>query len=459
MDGRISLTLILGEIEETISSLNNNNLIDAWYLDGFSPNKNPEMWSEDILRLVNKFSHQETTFSTYTSARLVKDNLKNSGFEVHKSQGFGNKRHMLIGTSGTVQKKERESTKKIAIIGAGIAGCCLAYKLAKRGHTVDIYDKSNSASTGATGNKILVTYPRLSAHDSSYARFCLHSFLYASRFYDQLKTSAWIKSGVFLMSHDSASKKRETSLLSARQDNLIFEQFDSHEISSKAGIKLNNGGLFFPHGGYILSEEICKDLLEHQKINQIFSTKITKVKVTKENKTLITVNSKDHEYTHVCICSGAESTDLIQINGVNPKRGQISYIESSSEYKDLNFPVCAGGYLSPLIEDIHVLGSSYSNNKSEEVIEEEHLENIKKLEDIFSFKVNVLGGNVGFRAVTKDRLPLVGAIEGIYLNAGHGSRGSTSAPICAEFISDHIDKTPTSIDQEVSLALRADRFN
>ena len=70
-----------------------------------------------------------------------------------------------------------------------------------------------------------------------------------------------------------------------------------------------------------------------------------------------------------------------------------------------------------------------------------------------------MGGNVGFRAVTKDRLPLVGAIEGIYLNAGHGSRGSTSAPICAEFISDHIDKTPTSIDQEVSLALRADRFN
>ena len=100
----------------------------------------------------------------------------------------------------------------MAIIGAGIAGSTLAYKLANRGHKVDIYDQNNEVCLGASGNEVLITYPRLSAFDSPYARFCAQSFLFASSFYDQLDTIAWKKCGVLLLSHDdSISQKTNLS--------------------------------------------------------------------------------------------------------------------------------------------------------------------------------------------------------------------------------------------------------
>ena len=66
---------------------------------------------------------------------------------------------------------------------------------------------------------------------------------------------------------------------------------------------------------------------------------------------------------------------------------------------------------------------------------------------------------MGFRAVTKDRLPLIGRNKGIYVNTGHGSRGSTSSPLCAEIIADLIDNRPLPVDHEVAIALNANRFN
>ena len=94
-----------------------------------------------------------------------------------------------------------------------------------------------------------------------------------------------------------------------------------------------------------------------------------------------------------------------------------------------------------------------------DIDEEEHKSNMEKLKTIHSFDVNIVNGKVGFRAVTKDRMPLVGVKKGIYVNTGHGSRGSTSSPLCAEIIADLIDKKPLPVDDEIANALDLNRFN
>ena len=129
------------------------------------------------------------------------------------------------------------------------------------------------------------------------------------------------------------------------------------------------------------------------------------------------------------------------------------------KFENLKFPICASGYFSPKVKNSHVLGSSYSDVTNELLLEEEHIGNKKKLKAIHNFNVNIHGGNVGFRAVTKDRLPLIGCNKGIYVNTGHGSRGSTSSPLCAEIIADLIDNRPLPVDYEVARALNANRFN
>ena len=165
------------------------------------------------------------------------------------------------------------------------------------------------------------------------------------------------------------------------------------------------------------------------------------------------------EYQEVCLCAGYTSKELLNFSGLSSKRGQISYVDSSKEFENLKFPICASGYFSPKVKSSHVLGSSYSDVTNELVLEEEHIGNKKKLKAIHDFNVNIHGGNVGFRAVTKDRLPLIGCNKGIYVNTGHGSRGSTSSPLCAEIIADLIDNRPLPVDYEVAVALDVNRFN
>ena len=74
--GRITLSLLYGDLDETVNELKNPQVkYDSWYLDGFSPAKNPEMWSAEIASCLAEASHSETTFSTYTVAGFVKKEL------------------------------------------------------------------------------------------------------------------------------------------------------------------------------------------------------------------------------------------------------------------------------------------------------------------------------------------------------------------------------------------------
>ena len=457
-ENRISLTLILDDIQTSLSYFNNASDIDAWYLDGFSPDKNPDMWSKEIFRQIYRSSHNDSTFSTYASARLVKDNIENSDLTYKIAEGFANKRHMLKGTVKTNKTKELIKQKKVAIIGSGIAGSTLAYTLAERGHKVDLYEQDEEICSRASGNDLLITYPRLSAFDSPYARFCIHSFLFASSFYDRLKTIAWNRCGVLLLNHDDSSLKRQTSLLNARSDDKLFEALSCEEASKKANLKLNNGGMFFKKGGFIEPKILCQSLLTHKNIYQILSTKIEKLDFDGINHKIVT-NGKVIEYEEVCLCAGHTSKELIDLDGLSSKRGQISYVDSSNDFENLKFPICGSGYFSPKVNGTHIVGSSYSDIKNGDIDEEEHKSNMEKLKTIHSFDVNIVNGKVGFRAVTKDRMPLVGVKKGIYVNTGHGSRGSTSSPLCAEIIADLIDEKPLPVDDGIANALDLNRFN
>lgn len=96
-DGRIKLTLLIGDASEQLSLLNSDLAVDAWFLDGFAPSKNPDMWSEKLFNQMARLSNTNATFATFTSSGLVKRGLQAVGFTVNKVVGFGKKREMLAG--------------------------------------------------------------------------------------------------------------------------------------------------------------------------------------------------------------------------------------------------------------------------------------------------------------------------------------------------------------------------
>ena len=455
--GRIILNLIIGEIDNTQEYIKLMDKVDAWYFDGFSPAKNPDLWSIKLFKCIHKSCHENTTFSTYTSSGLVKNNLTESGFNHSRAMGFSDKRHMLKGTVDTQLKKNTSNTK-VAVIGSGIAGCVLSYTLAKKGIEVDLYEKSDSICSGASSHELLVTYPRLSAHDTAFGSFTLHSYIFATNFYKQLKTDTWKKTGVIILNHDAATEKRQSSLLEKRADGEIYRYIDPDEASELSGIDIKLNGLIYEDAGYILPEEMCKFLIESPKINIFTSSHIKSIKKNGEVFNL-NIGKKKFEYQNVCVCAGSETANIVDIDGISIKRGQVTHIESLDNISRIKLPICAKGYISPRVNNIHLVGSSYSDSEDTDLSEEEHLYNLNNLKLVIDEEMNVITGQTGHRAVSKDHMPVVGMKDGIYINTCHGSRASVTAPISAEIIASMIvDEAPPLMGRELE-SLSPERFN
>lgn len=91
----ITLTLLIGDVKDVLDKAPQK--ADAWFLDGFSPAKNPEMWNQDLYNNMAKLSNTGATFATFTAAGHVRNGLTQAGFEVERTKGFGYKRHMCHG--------------------------------------------------------------------------------------------------------------------------------------------------------------------------------------------------------------------------------------------------------------------------------------------------------------------------------------------------------------------------
>ena len=173
----------------------------------------------------------------------------------------------------------------------------------------------------------------------------------------------------------------------------------------------------------------------------------------------LNIGKKKFEYQNVCVCAGSETANIVDIDGISIKRGQVTHIESLDNISRIKLPICAKGYISPRVNNIHLVGSSYSDSEDTDLSEEEHLYNLNNLKLVIDEEMNVITGQTGHRAVSKDHMPIVGKKDGIYINTCHGSRASVTAPISAEIIASMIiEEAPPLMGRELE-SLSPERFN
>jgi tRNA U34 5-methylaminomethyl-2-thiouridine-forming methyltransferase MnmC len=95
LDEQTQFHLIVGDVRETLPNWDSS--ADAWFLDGFAPSKNPQMWEEDLMKFIGQKTNENGTFATYTAAGWVRRNLQAAGFDVEKCKGHAGKREMMHG--------------------------------------------------------------------------------------------------------------------------------------------------------------------------------------------------------------------------------------------------------------------------------------------------------------------------------------------------------------------------
>ncbi|MBD5769868.1 bifunctional tRNA (5-methylaminomethyl-2-thiouridine)(34)-methyltransferase MnmD/FAD-dependent 5-carboxymethylaminomethyl-2-thiouridine(34) oxidoreductase MnmC [Marinomonas colpomeniae] len=446
--GRIQLTLWFGEAEEGFAALNAN--IDAWFLDGFAPSKNPEMWTEKLFQHIHRLSHQGTTFSTFTAAGIVRRGLQAVGFDVQKVKGFGQKREMAVGQLNqlTTSFPERMSQgqawfnlrqkisvpiKKVLVVGSGLAGANTAYALAAQGVSVTVWEQGKTIACEASGNPQGMLYPKFTAQDSEVNRFYLAAYLYATRLFSKLdqKQVFWDQCGLIQI------PKNEKEAL--RFQKLLDEQLYPEAVLQASTDK--NGSILLPLSGWVAPKKLCETLLSHPNISVQLNTLLSSLEsidpeITSEsdeskNHWKATTGLQEHFFSHVVLCT-ANQTDNLNITTKTPTipvRGQVSYLDVETARKnclsqdepaekiDIEKVLCEFGYVSPPIDGQIHFGSTYNfEDDDQEVRESDHQKNLTILRGLLDLSDGVFeskdcSGRVSFRCTVVDHSPIVGPAQ------------------------------------------------
>ncbi|HEB29097.1 MAG TPA: bifunctional tRNA (5-methylaminomethyl-2-thiouridine)(34)-methyltransferase MnmD/FAD-dependent 5-carboxymethylaminomethyl-2-thiouridine(34) oxidoreductase MnmC [Porticoccus sp.] len=566
-NNRIILTLMYGEADDMFAALKGsdhplfqqqgNPVINAWFLDGFAPSKNPEMWSETLFQTIADLSELGTTFSTFTVARAVRHALEHTGFQFDRSPGFGLKREILHGslikhtTSSSAldnqQTPRRDSSPITAepatfnspyqppwylpstieptpetaiVIGGGIAGCATARALAERGITVTLIERHRTMGQEGSGSPQGILYPKLSTSASQLTRFGLAALLNASRYHNDfldLKldsknldskkpgTEAVIgnRCGVLVLPSSENDKEKFKKMAEQFPKELV-QLLEGEQLNQTVGLSLTNQfGLFFPKLGWIKPPIACQILTEHPLIT-IQTSEVANIDYEPGSlsqhgcwQALNNTGNTIATAQVMVIACGFDSSNFNQTSHLPVKkvRGQISRLPTTKQSSALKTVLCGEGYIAPAEGGEHTLGATYNIGETSTAVRpEDHQINMQQLAttdaamaDTFGqVDVSQLQGRAAFRCTTPDYLPIAGPAPklesylndykllrknarshipiagatwpGLYINIGHGSRGLSYAPLCAELIASQICGEVPPLELDLRQAVHPGRF-
>ena len=450
---RFSIDLWLGDAQDIFPSIPKTQSVNAWFLDGFAPSCNPDMWQENVLNHIVRLSEYGTTFASFSVAGILKRGLKQHGIQISRPRGFGHKREMLkaiwldcpdqenpeaellqelpAALPETTQLKQRQ----IAIIGAGIAGLTTAWAFAQRGHQVMIYEQ-NEPLSGASGNPLALLNPKLCPIDQAHEHLMTLSWQHALNFYSRFKAFRAIQV-------EQIAIKNADELLGLEQQ-YPESVFGTAHSSPNQTLETHYPSLILQQAGAVSPHVLRDEILKHPNIS-IKKAKVSRLrpKATQteiwQDQDLISVAD------HVIVCCAKQSAALFENYPVlKPIRGQVSWVDNAIQPLALDQAYSYGGYCMQLDDSQLILGASfYPNRDDSDVLAEDHVHNYELIHSVFPQyaeqlpSIDIWQGRASIRAQSSDYFPLVGKIESnseIYTFAGLGSKGFLFAPLCSEIL-------------------------
>ncbi len=471
--GDVSLTLYYGDAREGLAQAEGG--VDAWFLDGFSPAKNPAMWSEDIFKELARLSNPNATFATFTVAGGVRRALEAAGFEWEKRPGFGRKKQML---AGRIDAPPRETGRapwfarpapltpgaRIAVIGAGIAGASLAHALRAAGFTPSVYEASAPAS-GASGNPAGLVMPRLDAGETSAGAFHALAYLHTVKLLGEIGGAVFNPCGVLL--HAGSDKERE------RQEKLLAQG-----ALPEGWMERREEGLFFPQGGVVDPPAFVAALLGE---TALIAEKVTALQETETGWRVVTAGSQE-AFDAVVVANGLEALRFAQAAAL-PLAGSMGQVDWFPDAAPPDHAQAFGPYAAPAPKfgergSGAIIGATYAPAALDDrvqVTKEATGSNIAAVAGALpdfaaSLDAEASRPRASVRCTTPDRLPVCGPLPdwaaytsvyeglktgkrqaypagalqpGLFILTGLGSRGLVTAPYAAALLAAELSGTPT----------------
>ncbi|HDX8354028.1 TPA: bifunctional tRNA (5-methylaminomethyl-2-thiouridine)(34)-methyltransferase MnmD/FAD-dependent 5-carboxymethylaminomethyl-2-thiouridine(34) oxidoreductase MnmC [Aeromonas dhakensis] len=508
--GRIRLDLWLGDIKEMLPQVPHpaTGLVDAWYLDGFSPAKNPEMWTQDLFDGLARLARPQATIATFTCAGFVRRGLIAAGFAMQKVKGHGSKREMLAGeradklpqqTIAPCYARPAGRAGEVLIIGGGIASAMTALSLVERGRKVTLLCQDDEPAGGASGNRQGALYPLLNGEHDALSRFYSLAFGFArSRLLALAERHpvAFSLCGVTQLGYDDKSAAKLTKMAQGPFPPELMQVLSEPEVEQVVGLPCGHGGVSYPLGGWLCPADLTRAaILEAQAgglLEVLFNTRVATVTEQADGWQIESCDGRRWQSPTLVVAAGHQLPALIPFAELPlyPVRGQVSHVPTSASLSRLNTVLCYDGYLTPANEGQHCIGASYGRNQTDLAFRaEEQTQNRARLQAClpqqrWPSEVDVSGNQarVGVRSASRDHLPVAGPVArlaaladhnlkapvdqqsplplypGLYVLGALGSRGLCSAPLCGELLASEICGDPLPLAADLLEALHPARY-
>lgn len=512
-DGKIRLIVWFGDVLQGLAEFDCS--VDAWFLDGFTPSKNPDMWAPNLYTNMARLSHSETTFATFTVAGDVRRGLQKAGFVVEKAPGYEYKREMCHGHLAQVRGFASKTPwfkgpdpivtvtrgRRAIVVGAGLAGATVAHQLAQQGWSVQLLETAAQPAQQASGNLAGAIHPLVTADWNLRSQFYLRGFETTLKWLRPWLEAQEIVGELNGLMQLAVTDTIETRLKECLKRVGLPPEFavwcHAEQAGERIGHKTPFEGLFFPQGGWVRPSTVVEKCLAHDAIELRLDE--TVVDFTKNGQAWSVLTDKTQlEADVVVVATGALDERLNRKLGLPVRRvkGQVTHLSADEIQTPLHCTVTHRGYtvngdFGGDTSYAAVTGATFEGADSitelSEAAQAENRAMVTEALPAWLGEETGLHGNIGFRPAVADHLPLVGAVPdpewmkqayltqprtkalhtyspqryqtGLFVSNGHGARGLMSVFLCAEIIGRMVSGEMAVMPQNLYHAVHPSRFD
>ena len=466
LEGRLSLHLLYGAADKILPG--SDFRADCWFLDGFSPAKNPDFWSPEILYHIGRLTAKNGTLASFTAALSVRQGLIEAGFTIEKRRGFGRKRDMIVGFKGSrvgAKGMSQMSLARVGVIGGGIAGSSVAAGLSRRGAAVTILEAGSGLANGASGNRLALQSPRLAVDHTPISQLSTTCLAFAVALSDQAGAS--VASSVLALDWPLREAERHAKFRRQIWPDSLITDLTSEEATEQSGIEISLSAMCHKYGRVIRPESLIAFLASGSSIITNFA--VCSCDRYDHGITVTASDGRQENFEAIVLANGADMPNLLMAcdsRGVviDVTAGQVSQIPATVYSKRLCTGLSFGGYITPAIDGQHELGATFDRTARMEVTPAANRHNLEllppELRVFFSeIRPESIRGRTSRRASAPDRNPILGRLaQRVFVLGALGSRGFTFAPFLGDQLAASMLGHAVSLDMPTRHFLDPYRF-
>lgn len=480
--GRIQLSLFWGEAAIGLRSLveRQQQPVDLWLLDGFAPDRNPEMWTETLLQGIGQTAGRRCRVTTFTAAGRVRRRLMAAGFDMRRVDQQPHKRESLAGTFTGSGRPERPWPDQVTVVGAGIAGAAVARTLAESGIKVAVVEAADEPATGASSIPATVMHPRLHHDGSDLADFKATAYahaLAATRQYADAAGSGISRTGALQVPSSSFPADRLEAVAERYRhsglDVHLISAVEARNLAGDASFHLHTPVLWFPQACLVDTPAFTRTLLDHANIDL--------------RRSVTLAHWPQGPVVLACghACRNFPGAGYLELGTVH---GQLDLVTATAgPLAKLRLPITGNGYVTPMdtARPLFAAGATYEYEPWPEA--QASAANHRHLQRLAGAGFEPHGSRKARRCVSSDRNPVIGRLYPLaekplpedrppamksaataapaaaaandrLVSVGHGSMGTVSSHIAAALIDAILTHQFEPLSEQALALVSAQRF-